>query len=97
MPPTMIAQPTTAAIQNATPPTSSPDLGPGFASASVGARPVGVVGAHRTVTLVTHLVCSTPGRFGAIRRSGNPWSRCSGLAVQLQREQRVAIVRLPVR
>ena len=27
---------------------------------------------HRTVTLVTHLVCITPGRFGAISRTGNP-------------------------
>jgi hypothetical protein len=26
----------------------------------------------------THLVCSTPGRFGAMSRTGLPWSGASG-------------------
>ena len=39
-----------------------------------GERGAGGTSLHRTTSRVTHLVCSTPGRFGPMRRTGNPWS-----------------------
>ena len=42
-------------------------------------RAVGPVeAAHSTTTEATHLVWSTPGRFGAISRHGAPWSSARG-------------------
>ena len=48
-------------------------------------------------TRVTHFVCSTPGRFGPMSRSGAAVVRLQRLAVDLQGQQRVAIGDLALR
>ena len=46
---------------------------------------------HRTTTLVTHFVCSTPGRLGPMSRSGAAVVGRQRLPLDVQGQQRVAV------